>query len=78
MALRGTRETVPARKAPGPGFLLLRQDAGAAGVAASQPGLVSADTAGLESFVRAQLGDAIGDLAALSVAMECAEKAAQG
>lgn len=34
-------------------------DAGAAGAAASQPGLVSADTAGLESFVRAQLGDAI-------------------
>lgn len=34
-------------------------DAGAAGAAGSQPGLVSADTAGLESFVRAQLGDAI-------------------
>ena len=34
-------------------------DAGAASAASSQPGLVSADTAGLESFVRAQLGDAI-------------------
>lgn len=34
-------------------------DAGAADAAASQPGLVSADTAGLESFVRAQLGDAM-------------------
>lgn len=34
-------------------------DADAAGAAASQPGLVSADSAGLESFVRAQLGDAI-------------------
>lgn len=34
-------------------------DAGAAGAPSSQPGLVSADTAGLESFVRAQLGDAI-------------------
>ncbi len=34
-------------------------DADAAGAAASQPGLVSADSAGLESFVRAQLGDAM-------------------
>ncbi len=34
-------------------------DADAAGAAASQPGLVSADNAGLESFVRAQLGDAM-------------------
>ena len=34
-------------------------DADAASVSGSQPGLVSADSAGLESFVRAQLGDAI-------------------
>ena len=33
--------------------------ADAASVSGSQPGLVSADSAGLESFVRAQLGDAI-------------------
>ena len=34
-------------------------DADAASVSGSQPGLVSADSAGLESFVRAQLGDAV-------------------
>ena len=34
-------------------------DADAASVSGSQPGLVSADSAGLESFVRAQLGDAM-------------------
>ena len=34
-------------------------DADAASVSGSQPGLVSADSAWLESFVRAQLGDAM-------------------